>query len=256
MVEGTSFMGLGGPNLVKGAVGQVVDAKSLGGPRMHTTASGVAHYRAKDDAACLQLIRERFRALPPAPAALEGSPPAKAAEGLYDLMPADHRLPYNIEDALERIFDRDDYLEFQPNHAPELLCADAKLFGRPVAVVANRRGFLKTESGPRIGGIVYAESARKVAYFVENAERNGVPLVYLQDESETLPTLLLIRPRGAPRASYRRAEKRRRQTPVRRPGFASCLPEAEAQDRFWRARSISLRPILHRAGSWIRKLRP
>ena len=98
-------------------------------------------------------------------------------------MPADHRLPYNIEDAIERIFDRDDYLEFQPNHAPELLCADAKLFGRPVALVANRRGFLKTESGPRIGGIVYAESARKVAYFVENAERNGVPLIYLQDVS-------------------------------------------------------------------------
>ncbi len=183
MVEGTSFMGLGGPNLVKGAVGQVVDAESLGGARMHTTASGVAHYRAKDDAACLQLIRERFRALPPVQAAAEGSAPAKPAEGLYDLMPADHRLPYNIEDAIERIFDRDDYLEFQPNHAPELLCADSKLFGRPVALVANRRGFLKTEGGPRIGGIVYAESARKVAYFVENAERNGVPLIYLQDVS-------------------------------------------------------------------------
>src|SRR3984885_1522644 len=125
MVEGTSFMGLGGPNLVKGAVGQVVDAESLGGARMHTTASGVAHYMAKDDAACLQLIRERFRALPPAPAALVATPPAKPSEGLYDLMPADHRLPYNIEGAIERIFDGkgdgDGYLEFQPNHPPELL---------------------------------------------------------------------------------------------------------------------------------------
>src|SRR6202051_438062 len=109
MVEGTSFMGLGGPNLVKGAVGQVVDAESLGGARMHTTASGVAHYRAKDDAACLQMIRERFRGFPPAAPPLEGSAPAKSAEGLYDLMPADHRLPYNIEDALERIFDREDF---------------------------------------------------------------------------------------------------------------------------------------------------
>ena len=150
---------------------------------MHTTASGVAHYTAKDDAACLQLIRERFRAFPPASATLEGSPPEKPAEGLYDLMPADHRLPYNIEDAIQRIFDRDDYVEFQPAHAPELMCADAKLFGRPVALIANRRGFLKTESGGRIGGIVYAESARKVAYFVENAERNGVPLIYFQDVS-------------------------------------------------------------------------
>jgi acetyl-CoA carboxylase carboxyltransferase component len=127
----------------------------------------------------------------PAPAAAYNdgaSSPAKPAEGLYELMPADHRLPYRVEDAIERIFDGDGddgdaYLEFQPNHAPELLCADVKLFGRPVGVIANRRGFLKTESGPRIGGIVYTESARKVAYFVENAERNGVPLIYLQDVS-------------------------------------------------------------------------
>jgi 3-methylcrotonyl-CoA carboxylase beta subunit len=183
MVEGTSFMGLGGPNLVKGAVGQVVDAESLGGARMHTTASGVAHFMAKDDEACLELIRQKFRAMPAAAPATKGSAPAKPAEGLYDLMPPDHRLPYNIEEAIERIFDRDDYLEFQPGHAPELLCADAKLSGRPVALIANRRGFLKTEGGPRIGGIVYTESARKVAYFVENAERNNVPLIYLQDVS-------------------------------------------------------------------------
>ena len=98
-------------------------------------------------------------------------------------MPSDHRLAYNMEDAIERIFDGDDYLEFQPHHAPEMLCAEAKLSGRPVALIANRRGFLKTESGPRIGGIVYTESSRKVAYFVENAQRNHVPLVYLQDVS-------------------------------------------------------------------------
>jgi 3-methylcrotonyl-CoA carboxylase beta subunit len=187
MVEGTSFMGLGGPNLVKGAVGQVIDAESLGGARMHTTISGVAHFMAKNDAACLELIRERFRAFPSVAEGPQGTPPAKPAEGLYDLMPADHRLPYNMEDVIARVFDgggdRDGYLEFQPGHAPELLCADAKLGGRPVALVANRRGFLKSENGARIGGIVYTESARKVAYFVENAERNDVPLIYLQDVS-------------------------------------------------------------------------
>src|SRR6202795_5012993 len=183
MVEGTSFMGLGGPNLVKGAVGQVVDAESLGGARMHTASSGVAHFMAKDDSACLELIRQKFRAMPPAPPLPKGSQPPKPAEGLYDLMPADHRLPYNIEETIERIFDGDDYLEFQPDHAPEMLCAEAKLSGRTVGLIANRRGFLKTESGARIGGIIYPESARKVAYFVENAERNNVPLIYLQDVS-------------------------------------------------------------------------
>ena len=183
MVDGTSFMGLGGPNLVKGAVGQVVDAESLGGARMHTASSGVAHFIAKDDSACLEMIRQKFRAMPQAPPTLKGSQPPKPAEGLYDLMPSDHRLPYNVEEAIERIFDGDDYLEFQPEHAPEMLCAEAKLSGRTVALIANRRGFLKTESGARIGGIIYAESSRKVAYFVENAERNNVPLIYLQDVS-------------------------------------------------------------------------
>ena len=62
MVEGTSFMGLGGPNLVKGATGQVIDSESLGGARLHTAVSGVAHYMAKDDADCLARIRQRFRA--------------------------------------------------------------------------------------------------------------------------------------------------------------------------------------------------
>jgi acetyl-CoA carboxylase carboxyltransferase component len=183
MVDGTSFMGLGGPNLVKGAVGQVVDAESLGGARMHTASSGVAHFIAKDDSACLEMIRQKFRAMAPPPAALKGSQPPKPAEGLYDLMPSDHRLPYNVEEAIERTFDGDDYLEFQPEHAPEMLCAEAKLSGRAVALIANRRGFLKTESGARIGGIIYPESSRKVAYFVENSERNNVPLIYLQDVS-------------------------------------------------------------------------
>ncbi len=183
MVDKTSFMGLGGPNLVKGAVGQTVDAESLGGAKMHTSASGVAHYMAKDDAECLEMIRQRFRDFPDAPATPKGVPPRKSAEGLYELMPADHRLPYNMEEVLARILDGDDYLEFQPEHAPEMLCAHARLAGYAVAVIANRRGFLKTGSGARIGGIIYTESARKVAYFVENAERNRVPLIYLQDVS-------------------------------------------------------------------------
>ena len=64
MVEKTSFMGLGGPNLVKGAVGQVMDAESLGGASFHTKISGVAHYAAKDDGACLGVVRQRSATCP------------------------------------------------------------------------------------------------------------------------------------------------------------------------------------------------
>jgi len=183
MVEGTSFMGLGGPNLVKGAVGQVTDAESLGGAILHTQTSGVAHYAAKGDLECLTLIRRKVRELPePAPSP-KGVPPSKPAEGLYDLMPSNHRLPYDMEEVIARIVDSGDYLEFQPQYAPEMLCANARLHGREIGIIANRRGFLKTSSGPRIGGIVYTESALKTAYFVENAQKRGLGLLYLQDVS-------------------------------------------------------------------------
>jgi acetyl-CoA carboxylase carboxyltransferase component len=179
MVEKTSFMGLGGPNLVKGATGEVIDQEALGGAHLHTAISGVAHYVAKDDADCIEMIRARFRQMPAPQSAAKPSQPAQPADGLYGVLPADHRLPYNVRDVLDRIVDRDDFVEFQPEYAPEMLCATARLAGNPVAVIANRRGFLK----PRIGGIVYPETARKVAYFVELAERQSTPILYVQDVS-------------------------------------------------------------------------
>ena len=183
MVEGTSFMGLGGPNLVKGATGEEVDAESLGGAALHTHSSGVAHYKAPDDEACLRLIRRLFRDFDTPDPRSHGDDPQRPPSDLYSVLPADHRLPYDMEAVFASIFDASDYLEFQPDYAPEMLCAGARLDGVPVAVVANRRGFVKTAKGPRVGGIIYAESARKVAYFVENAERQSLPLIYLQDAS-------------------------------------------------------------------------
>ena len=183
MVQKTSFMGLGGPNLVKGAIGQATDTETLGGESMHTRTSGVAHYSAANDDDCLGIIRRLFRDLPHAPDRPQGSPPEKPIEELYDVMPPDHRAPYDVMEVLSRILDRVDFLEFQPGYGSEFLCANARLSGYPVAVIANRRGVVKTPSGPRVGGIVYTESARKVAYFVENAERHSIPLLYVQDVS-------------------------------------------------------------------------
>jgi acetyl-CoA carboxylase carboxyltransferase component len=183
MVERTSFMGLGGPNLVKGATGQAVDAESLGGATLHTQVSGVAHYRAKDDEHCLSMIRQAFASFPAAPPKPQMLMPKRPSEGLYEVLPSDHRAAYEVSELLDRILDADGFLEFQPEHAPELLCAEAKLSGRHIAVMANRRGFLKTPTGPRVGGIIYTASARKAAYFVENAERRRTPILYIQDVS-------------------------------------------------------------------------
>ena len=187
MVDGTSFMGLGGPNLVKGATGQVVDAESLGGAATHTGISAVAHYRAKDDKECLARIREYVGRLPHAPPARRTYPAAKRdLKQLYELIPVDHRMSYDVRAMFECLFDAGRFDEFQPDVAPEMICGHAAIEGRPVAVIANSRGVIKGKKkteAPRIGGIIYTESAEKVAYFIENADRERLPLLFVQDVS-------------------------------------------------------------------------
>lgn len=188
MVAGTSFMGLGGPNLVKGATGQTVDAESLGGARTHTAVSAVAHYRAETDAACLERIREYIGRLPyTPPAARSAHAPKRSPEELYDLLPADHRMSYDVRAVLECLLDAGRLDEFQADSAQEMMCGHGAIAGHPVALIANSRGVIKGRRGggeaPRIGGIIYTESAEKVAYFIENADRERLPLLFIQDVS-------------------------------------------------------------------------
>lgn len=187
MVEGTSFMGLGGPNLVKGATGQSVEAEELGGAWAHNAISGVAHYRVSDDRACVARIRELVDELPYTPPAgvADPEPPAGAPADLYELLPDDHRQPYDIRDVLARLVDAGRMDEFQADYAPEMICGTARIGGIAVAVIANARGMLKDPHGgpPKFGGIVYGDSAEKVAYFIETANRHATPLLFLQDVS-------------------------------------------------------------------------
>ena len=188
MVEGTSFMGLGGPNLVKGATGQTVEAEELGGAWVHTAISGVAHYRVPDDDACIARIRELVSELPgsiaPAvPATI--APPSRPAEDLYTLLPEDHRQPYDIRAVLAAILDGGHLDEFQADFAPEMLCATGRLDGMAVGIIANTRGMLRDPKGgpPKFGGIVYTDSAEKTAYFIDAVNRHRTPLLFVQDVS-------------------------------------------------------------------------
>ncbi len=191
MVEGTSFMGLGGPNLVKGAIGQTVEAEDLGGARVHTDLSGVAHYRAENDDACLAKLRDLVGGLPPPrggwtyAAPDSDTSPARDPMQLYEILPADHRQPYDAVAALETLLDRGGLDEFQPDRAQEMICGTGRLDGIPVGVIANARGMIRASEGgrPRFGGIVYTESAEKTAFFIETMSRQGIPLLFVQDVS-------------------------------------------------------------------------
>jgi acetyl-CoA carboxylase carboxyltransferase component len=188
MVEGTSFMGLGGANLVKGATGQTIDNETLGGARTHNELSGVAHYRVADDQTCIEKIREFVSELPKPAAVLSNEQPGeplRPAEELYDLVPEDHRQPYDVRKLLECLLDEGHLDEFQADYAKEMITGHARICGIQVGVIANHRGMVRLPGGkpPRFGGIVYTESAEKVAYFIETCNRHQTPLLFVQDVS-------------------------------------------------------------------------
>src|SRR5437868_1935628 len=188
MVENTSFMGLGGANLVKGATGQTIDNESLGGARTHNELSGVAHYRVADDQTCIEKIREIVSELPSsekAPASIaESKEAARPLEDLYDIIPEDHRQPYDARELLACLLDEGHLDEFQADYAREILTGHARMRGLQVGVIANSRGLVREKGKPpKFGGIIYTESAEKVAYFIETCNRQRTPLLFIQDVS-------------------------------------------------------------------------
>ena len=188
MVEGTSFMGLGGANLVKGATGQTIDNETLGGARAHNELSGVAHYKVADDEACIAKIRGFVSELPKPACAISiehAREPKRPVEDLYRIIPEDHRQPYDVRQLLECLLDDGHLDEFQAEYAREMITGHARVRGIQVGVIANHRGMVRKPGGgpPRFGGIIYTESAEKVAYFIETCARHQTPLLFIQDVS-------------------------------------------------------------------------
>ena len=189
MVEKTSFMGLGGANLVRGATGQTIDNETLGGARTHTEISGVAHYREASDETCIAKIREIVSELPASAeksnvSVAESRDAARPLEDLYEIIPEDHRHPYDAREVLRCILDAGHLEEFQADYAREMLTGHAKLRGIQVGVIANSRGLVREKGKPpKFGGIIYTESAEKVAYFIETCNRHRTPLLFIQDVS-------------------------------------------------------------------------
>ncbi len=169
--QGTIF--LGGPPLVKAATGEVVTAEELGGADVHTRLSGVADHFAEDDEHALELLRAAIATLPPAEPWLvpeDPTPPAEDPAQLYDLVPADPRIPYDVREVMRRVVDRSQMHEFKARYGETLVCAFAKIHGYPVGILANN-------------GILFSESSLKGAHFIELCQQRRIPLVFLQNIS-------------------------------------------------------------------------
>ena len=168
--QGTIF--LGGPPLVKAATGEEISAEDLGGADVHARKSGVVdHYAAHDDHA-LAIVRSVIASLAtPKPQPFELTEPCAPlydAEELHGLVPDDVREPYDAREVIARIVDGSDFHEFKKLYGETLVCGFARLYGMPVAILANN-------------GILFSESAQKAAHFIELADQRRIPLVFLQN---------------------------------------------------------------------------
>jgi 3-methylcrotonyl-CoA carboxylase beta subunit len=174
IVRGTGTIFLGGPPLVKAATGEVVSAEDLGGGDVHARRSGVVDHLAADDAEAVALLRSAVatiaRADAAAVASVDPEEPHEDPDGLYDVVPADLRTPYDVREVVRRLVDGSRIHEFKPLYGETLVCGFGRIWGYPVGILANN-------------GILFSESALKGAHFIELCNQRGVPLVFLQNIS-------------------------------------------------------------------------
>ncbi len=168
--QGTIF--LGGPPLVKAATGEVVTAEQLGGGDLHSRVSGVTDHLADDDAHALRIVRSIVASLAPRPArpwqVVPAEEPAADPGGLYGVVPADWRTPYDVHEVIARVVDGSRFAEFKAAYGATLVTGFARIHGHPVGILANN-------------GILFSESAVKGAHFIELCDQRQIPLVFLQN---------------------------------------------------------------------------
>lgn len=172
MVRNQSTIFLGGPPLVKAAVGEIVTAEALGGADVHCRQSGVADYLAENDKHALKIARNivshlnRKKQISLSMQSLEE--PDYSPEELLCIINADPRKPYDVHEIIARLVDGSRFDEFKALYGPTLVCGFSHINGYLVGIVANN-------------GILFSESALKGAHFIELSSQRKIPLVFLQN---------------------------------------------------------------------------
>jgi propionyl-CoA carboxylase beta chain len=184
MVEGSSYMFITGPDVVKTVTGEEVSQEELGGAAAHASRSGVAHLTSADEAACLEDARYLLSFLPqnnlePAPREEPVDPIDREAAELDSLVPDSAGKPYDIKRAIELVVDDGEFLELQPRYAENIVTGFARLGGQSVGIVGNQ---------PRsLAGVLDIDSSTKAARFVRTCDAFNVPLVTFVDVPGFLP---------------------------------------------------------------------
>ncbi|HXP47029.1 MAG TPA: acyl-CoA carboxylase subunit beta [Terriglobales bacterium] len=189
MTDGSGLF-LAGPALVQAAIGQQVDAETLGGAAMHAQISGTIDYREPSDEACIARIRSLVEKMGYRRQSVwdrkQPEPPLYSAEELYGIFEADPARPYDMKDILARLLDAGRFDEYKPEYGQTLLCGFARIGGFAVGIVANQKKHVTVlddhgQKRVEFGGVIYTESAEKAARFIMDCNQNLVPLVFLHD---------------------------------------------------------------------------
>jgi acetyl-CoA carboxylase carboxyltransferase component len=173
-VKNTGAIFLGGPPLVKAATGEDVTVEELGGAMVHCRESGVSDYFAEDEPHAIQIARDIMAAQPAGPKAVipyrRPKPPLYDPEEIYGIVPPALSIPYDVRELIARMADGSEFLEFKSLYGPTLVCGWAYIHGYQVGILGN--------NGP-----LFSNSSLKAAQFVSLCDRQGTPLVFLQNIS-------------------------------------------------------------------------
>lgn len=186
MTEGSGLY-LAGPALVKSAIGQEYTSEELGGAEMHAQISGTIDYREPDDEAALKRVRELVGLMPETLRANKfrretWSEPNESQDKIYDVVPTDPQMRYDVRDLIQLIADPDSFSEYKAEYGQTIVCGYARIGGFNVGIVANQRTAVMTKKeGMQFGGVIYHDSADKEARFIMDCNQTWTPLIFLQD---------------------------------------------------------------------------
>ena len=185
MVENAGSIFLAGPYLVKAAIGEDVDAETLGGAVTHTEISGIADYKFKTETDCLDQVKKIIDKIGKRERAgfdrAKPKKPTKDVEDLYTIVSAEGK-PYDMIEVIERLVDNSEFDEFKKDYGKTIICGYGRIDGWAVGIVANQRKIIKNKKGEmQLGGVIYNDSADKAARFILNCNQKKIPLLFLQD---------------------------------------------------------------------------
>ncbi len=184
MVESTSYMFITGPDVIRTVTHEEVTKEELGGAHTHHAKSGVTHFTAPNDAACLIAVRELLSYLPsnnledPPPSSSDDDP-SREDESLDQLVPADPDRPYDIKKLIHAVVDDGKFLEVQSAYAKNIVVGFARIGGHSVGIVANQPAYL--------AGVLDIDASIKGARFVRFCDAFNIPLITLEDVPGFLP---------------------------------------------------------------------